>query len=42
MEYQWTEEDEDLFLRNIQKLKEKFIQTEFLKHCNRYKFISAK
>ena len=42
MEYEWTVEDEQLFLTNIQKLKDKFITTEFLKHCNRFKFISNK
>ena len=42
MQYDWTDEDEELFLKNIQKLKDKFLTTEFLKNCNRFKFISNK
>ena len=38
--YQWTTADEDMFLDNIKKLKQKFMQTEFLKNCHRYKFIT--
>jgi hypothetical protein len=29
-----------MFLSNIQKLKDKFTKTEFLKNCHRYKFIT--
>jgi hypothetical protein len=29
-----------MFLNNIKKLKDKFIKTEFLKNCHRYKFIT--
>ena len=42
MQYEWTGEDEQLFLNSIHKLKEKFIKTEFLKNCQRFKFISNK
>lgn len=41
IDYKWTEEDEALLLRNINSLKDKFNHTEFLKLCQRFRFISA-
>ncbi len=40
MNYEWTSGDEEMFLLNIKMLKEKFTQTQFLKNCHRYKFIT--
>ena len=40
IDYNWTEEDQDLLIHNINELKKKFNTTEFLKVCKRFKFIS--
>lgn len=40
LNYEWTADDEEMFLQNIKNLKEKFTQTQFLKHCHRFKFIT--
>jgi hypothetical protein len=38
--YKWTEEDEAILVRNINSLKHKFNHTQFLKMCERFRFIS--
>ncbi len=41
IDYKWSQEDERLFISNIEGLKHKFNKTEFLKKCGRFRFISA-
>lgn len=38
--YEWTQDDEEMLINNIKQLKDKFNETDFLRSCQRFKFVT--